>query len=540
MSKAQDVVDLFEAEAGRAANFLNLWQETSEYESQMENAITTRQIDGQAQRVDLVDTTAVFDALDMASGLSSLMVPPGQPFFAVESDDTDANEDDDAKRWMSRATSKAHDCIWGSNFLVQFDEFLKSWVTFGEGALFSDFGKKLKLNYREYPAGSYHYQEDSERMPDVFLERFEYTAKQAVEEFKDRVPDDISKAAGDPKRATEKFEFVHVCRPRAERNTAFIDAVNMPYEEIFVEVKTKTIVRESGGFEDFPYHISRYAKSSKESRGRGVGVFVLPQVRSLNAMKFDFIECANRHNNPPKEVGPGVEGQVDVTPGALNHVATMGQIRAIEGALGNFPVTAELIASERQEIHRAFMGDTLNQLQNLQGDRRTTTEINERLREGLRRLAQPVGRLIAELMTPLITRSILLLIRNGQIAPPPPILQGKGIRIGYVSFLVLMLRQYQTQAFERWVAFVAGADQIFPGVKDNVDADSAIRDMADSFGVKAEHKRTIRSRDALRKQRSQDLATEQAAEAQAQLAQGYKQTTRAPEEGSLAEAVLNG
>jgi hypothetical protein len=275
-------------------------------------------------------------------------------------------------------------------------------------------------------------------------------------------------------------------------------------------------------------------------RSRGVGVYVLPQVKSINQMKHDLIECGNRHNLPPNEIGPGLEGKLDLTPGANNYVTEMNQIRPLIANAGNFPITVEIIQMERAEVHRAFMTDVFNQLMNLQGDRRTTLEINERLREGLRRLAQPVGRLISEVMDKLITRCILILIRNGNIPEPPAGLQGKGIKIQYISFLVLMLRQYQTQAFMRWVSFVAQAEAVFPGVRDNVDADDAIRDMASSFGVKAEHVRSIRERDKIRAAREEQMKQQQLAEQQMAVAQGYKQTTRAPEQGSLAGKVING
>jgi hypothetical protein len=313
----------------------------------------------------------------------------------------------------------------------------------------------------------------------------------------------------------------------------------MPYENVWVFCRDKSIVKE-GGYEEFPHHISRWSKAEKESRGRGVGVFVLPQVRALNQMKHDLIECGNRHNNPASEVGPGLEGPLDLSPRGVNYVTSMGSIRSLETTAGNLPTTAEILQMERQEIHRAFLIDVFNQLMNLQGDRRTTLEINERLREGLRRLAQPVGRLIAEQLDSLITRSYLLLVRHGVIPPPPLSLQGRGLKVHYTSFLVLMLKQYQAQAFMRWVGFVAEMENVFPGAKDNVDADTAIRDMADSFGVKVDHIRSIRTRDAIRQRRAQELAKQQAAQAAQLAADSYKKTTRAPEEGSMAGAMIGG
>lgn len=539
MDKASEIITLYANEEAKARNFLNLYQETSEYMYQSESSITTRHVPGEAHP-DIVDTTAVFDAQDMASGLSSTMVPPGQPFFAIESTDREANEEDENKQWLSKASEITHAAIWGSNFLMQFDEFLKGWVIFGEGCLFSEWSRtNNSLNFREYTAGSFHYLEDYQRIPDTFFEKFELTARQAVQQFGiTNVGPEIYSAHNDPQRSEETFEFIHVCRPRMARDPEAIDTANMAFEDVFVNSTLRKLVTDSGGYVTFPYHIGRWSKSAKESRGRGVGTFLLPQVRGLNAMKRDLIECGNRHNNPAAEIGPGVEGAVDFSPRALNYVSTMNQIRPLTSMAGNFPITADLLASERQEVHRAFMIDVFNQLSMTPPNRATTVEIDERLKEGLRRLASPIGRLIAEVMDKLITRSLLLLIENGEIPEPPPGLQGKGIKVQYISFLVLMLRQYQANAFIRWVQLVSEAEAVFPGVKDNVNADRAIRDIAGTFGVKGTHINSQKQVDEIRKQRAAEVEQQKQLEMQQQLAQAYKQTTKAPQEGSLAEAVL--
>lgn len=536
---AEDYIAMYEDAETGAQGFLSLWQETAELTYPTEASITTKAMHGQPQTLDIVDATAVFDAQDMASGLSSTLIPPGQPFFGVECADRVANEDDDNKIFLGHLTEAVHDAVFSSNFIMQFDEFLKSWSNLGESAIFSERGRESMLNFREFPAGTYHYLENYQRVPDTFLEKAEFTARQAVQQFgKDRVPEKIRQAAAEPTRSSEPFEFVHVCRPREDRDPEAIDQANMAYEDVFVSVQDKQIVR-NGGFDEFPYHIGRYSKSTRESRGRGVGVFLLPQIRSLQQMKTDLIECGNRHNNPAREIGPGLEGALDITPGANNYVTAMGNIKALDGLNGNFPITVEIIQQERMEVHRAYLIDVFNQLINMRGDRRTTLEISERVREGLRRLTQPVARLIAEVLNPMLTRCALLIIRFGSLGEVPPGLEGRGMRIEYKSPLILQLKMYQAQAFMNWVSFVGQMETVFPGSTDNIDSDRAIRDMADAFGVRADHKRSVRDRDAIRQQRAAEVERQQAVQMQEQIAKSYKQTTRAPEEGSMAGELMN-
>lgn len=541
----QHYLEMYEDAESRGRWFVNLWQETQEYTDPVEGGrhLATG-MEGQPALVDIVDTTAVFDSQDMASGLSSTLVPPGQPFFAIGCSSRVADEDDESRRFLARLSEETHEAIFGSNFVMQFGAFLRSWCNLGEAAIFSEAGdpnsalREDLLNFREFPAGTFHYLENHRRVADAFLEKFEFSARQAVGAWgQDKVGTKIWEAASDPKRSSTPFEFVHVCQPRRQRDHRGIDTLNYPYEDVFVSTHDKRIVHE-GGYEEFPYHIGRWSKSARESRGRGIGVFLLPQIQSLNQMKHDLIECANRHNNPPREIGPGLEGNLDTTPGANNYVTQMGNIRPLEGLNGNFPYTAEMIREERLEVHRAYLIDVFNQLINLRGDRRTTLEISERMNEGLRRLSQPAGRLIAEVLNPMLTRDALLLIRRGVVGPVPPALEGKGMRIEYKSPLVLALKRHQAQAFMQWVSFVGQMEATFPGATDNVDSDRAIRDMGDAFGIRSDHKRSIRERDALRQQRASLLEQKKAQDQQAQLAQTYKQTTKAPQEGSLAGALM--
>jgi len=124
--------------------------------------------------------------------------------------------------------------------------------------------------------------------------------------------------------------------------------------------------------------------------------------------------------------------------------------------LGNFPITVEALKEQQEIVHKAFFRDIFVQLGDLTGDRRTTVEIIERLREGLRRLALPVARLQSELFNPVITRSTMLLIRHGKIPQPPIELEGQQLGIEYEGQLALALKGQQAKGFQQWVEF-AGA-----------------------------------------------------------------------------------
>lgn len=533
--RAKEIINLRDRELAKQATFRSLWQETADLMFPRENQITNIQTSGTDKSRNIFNTTAVFDSQDMASGLSAAFIPSGQLFFGLKAKNRELNEIDRVRRYLSIATEVTHDELFESNFMLQFNETLRSLVVFGTGNLYSEWDRKrLGLNFRDWDAAFYQIRENSQGTVDTVILSYPLTARQVKQEFGDNAGEKVLKDAGDEKNEEKIYPFIHIVRPRTDRNAMFSDFMNMPFESIYVNEKEKIIVDE-GGFDEMPFAVARWMKSSSEIYGRGQGTECLASVRTLQQMEKDFIDCANMWNRPPKEVLDHFEGTVRTTPDALNFVKEKGTIRGIEqSVLGNFPITKEMVEKKEEEIHRAFYKDVFAPLTGLKGDRRTTVEIYKLFEQAAKKLGMPLYRLMSELLTPNITRDVLILIRNGKIPYPPPELQGKGFGIEYISELALALRNQQANAFQQYVEFVGGMETVFPGVKDNINEDKAVRRMGRAFGVNEEDLATEEEVVAKRQARAQQLQQQQAAQMAAIAAKGYKDTSQAAEEGSPA------
>lgn len=539
-ARAKKIIALRDRELAKQANKRSLWQETADLEFPRENQITNIQASGMDKSKNIFNTVAVFDSQDMASGLSAAFIPSGQLFFGLKAKDRELNENDGVRRYLSIATEITHDELFESNFMLQFNETLRSLVVLGQGNLYSEFDTKwMKLNFKDWDVAFYQIRENSKGVVDTMILSFPLTARQAKQEFGDNAGSKVLEDANDEKKEDKVYPFIHIVRPRIKRNIMLTDFMNMPFESLFVNEKEKIIVEE-GGFEEFSFAAARWMKSSSERYGRGQGTECLASVKRLQQMERDFSECGNKWNNPPKEVLEHFEGTVRVTPGALNFVKEKGTIRGIEQtALGNFPITKEMIELKEQEIHRAFYADVFMPLAMPEsGDRRTRIEIYKRFEQAAKKLAMPLYRLQSELLTPTITRCVLLLIRNGKIPYPPPELQGEGFGIEYISELALALRNQQANAFQQFAAFVGEMEGIFPGVKDNIDADTAVRRMGRAFGVAEEDLATEDEVAAKRQARAEQLQKQELMAAAQVAGKAYKDTSGAAEEGSPAEALI--
>ena len=535
MTSAEEVINLRNRELLAQSNIRNLWQETAEKMYPYVDINSTSAI-GSARTTNIYDLTAMLDSEDMVSGLKQILIPSGQVFFSVE---LGGEQTDQSRRYTSRLTEVSHKKIFQSNFITELDEVLRSLILFGPASILSEWTPTIGLNYKTCTIGSYQFLENSKRLVDGIVITMQYTPLQAYEEFGDDAGPEIINALSEPKRANELFNFIYLIRPRKNVSPTLSRnySGNMPWELIIVNEKEKLEV-ETSGYIEFPYHSARWKRPAHEKHGRGIGTEILPQIKYLDRLKEDFVDVANFHAKPPWQVHESVEGKLRVVPGSKTVVRDMDTIKRLDAWTGDFPVVKDILEMERDIIHRAFFKNAFSPLEDLTGDRRTTLEIRERIRQTWYRIGPPVARVWYELLEKCITRSILLLIRNGEIDPPPIEVQGRQFGIEFVGPFALELRSQQAKAFQEWAVFVGEMEAVFPGATDNVDPDDAIVRMGRTFGVNTEDMATKDERDAKRAERARRLEHQEMIETAQAGGQAYQSATKAPEEGSPAKVLM--
>ncbi len=542
---AEELIAFYNHELSNASNFRTLYQDVADLMFIRESQITTKRVPG--EQINLIDPTGENASIEMASGLFVNWFPPGQKFYNILMSDRRLNEIESVKRALAQITEISHEKRAGSNFVLQANETLRSLTVFGTANMFSEWVPGIGLNYKDYDIGQYLIMQNSQGLVDTMMIELPYTARQAEQEFGEgNAGKSVTKAMEDIKKQNDIFKFIWIVRPRRKRNPRLTDNLNMPFESVFVAVKDKLIITginpkgksNESGFPDFPFMVPRWSQSSSEVWGRGPGTRALPAVRGLQAIKHDLLESAGKWNDPPLEVVSTYEGQVKVFKGAVNWVPETGSIKAIDkGVRGNFPITKDILDMERTEVKEMFLNDVFVQLRDLKGDRRTTLEIRERLVEGLQRLGLSYGKITQEWLNPLVVRDIMLLLRNGELPPLPPEMQGKSFKIEYVGRLAMELKSQQARGWQQWVAVGAELESVFPAL-DNVRMDEGYKRLGETLGVSIEDVASEDEIDTKRENRA--LKEQQALELEmVRIAgQAYPGTTKAPEAGSPAEVLV--
>jgi hypothetical protein len=538
IDRGKEIVALRDREFARQGTFRSHWQSTADLIFPQTIGITTVRAPGEELMTHLFDTTGLEEAENTSSNIVSSLFPPGQRFFTVSAPQS-LRDDQSAREYLPYLVEQVHEQIFNSNYISQVSNTVHYWFVFGTGSIYSDWTVKLGLNYRDYAIGTYQCLENAAGVIDAKILTLPMTAAQIVEKFGEGeavVGRSIQQAYSKPESRHDTFNLIHYVGPRDNYDHDPVLRSNLasPVESVYVAEKDKHLIEE-GGFDEFPFAIPRYQVIYGETYGRGRGTMLLPKVRQLNRRAKDYDEMSNKWVNPPKEVLESFEGTVDVTPGALNYVVEKGSIAPIDmGAHGAYPVTKDILEYYREGVREGFLRNAFEPITPLKGDRRNTTEILERMSEGLKKQARPFGRLFTELLTPLVIRTIRLLVRNGVVAQPPDSLRGTPLKIEFVNPLALALRDQQAKGGQRWVAILGEASQIpqLSDVMDNVNGDMWARDLGESLGVKADHIKPVRQRDAERQQRAEAQQAAQQAEMMAAAADSYQKTTKAPEPGS--------
>lgn len=510
-----------------------LWQSTADLTFPQTYGISSTVSPGTELMSGLFDTTAVEEAENMASGLVSNLFPAGQRFFTVTAPGK-LRDNAEAKEYLPYLVEQVHEQMFNSNFIAQVSNTIHYWVVFGTGAIYSDWTVKDGLNYRDYAIGTYQCLENAQGIIDTIILTCPMSARQIVEKFGANSGQSVLEAFSKPDGKENIFDVIQYIapRPQYDPDPYLRPSTAAPWQSVYVQEKDAVLLEESG-YDEFPFAVPRYQVIYRETYGRGRGTTMLPQVRTLNRLAKDYLEMSNKWVNPAREILESFEGVVDVTPGANNYVTQIPSIKAIEmGANGAYPVTKDMLEYRREGIRQGFFKNAFEPLTPLEGDRRTTIEIIERLKEGMKRLSKPIGRLFTEFLTPKIVRTIRLLVRNGVVERPPDILAGAPLKIEFVNPLALALRDQQARAGQYWISALINATEVIPGVLDNADTDEWARDLGESLGVKSNQIRPVRKRDEIRQQRAAAQQMMQEAQLVTAGAEAYSKTTKAPEPGS--------
>lgn len=443
---------------------------------------------GQARDNQIINEAPCHALEVAASGLLNSLSDPTEKFMGLETEDPQANETYQVRRFLEDTTNEVLAELSRSGFFKVAPEVYKNVLAFGTAAqvTLESFDSDGVLSFQCFPSGSYYIGNDHRNRPAVFARKFTLTARQMVMEFgRENVCYKVQKAYDD-KRTEQAFPLVHLVRPNDAWAPGRRDVkryVSCYYEE---GSKEKPYLR-MRGFHTNPVQCPRWFTRGTNPYGFGPGHAAVRSAMALQAMEIDLALAREKQINPPLLAAPGVNPYaISTLPGAIN------QVQSIEGMTGLRSVydvrfddakAREGIAEIERRIRETFYNNIFLMIANDEGGKMTAREVMERARE--KRLAlTPILRLTDEYLTPVIDRTMEILGQRGRLPPIPDELRGKRLRIQYKSVLAAAAQMEEASAIgQHMLNFTAPLLEVFPELADNYDADQLAREHARRSGV---------------------------------------------------------
>lgn len=506
------------------------WQEIAErILPRQADFINNYRTPGEKRTEKMFDATAALALTRYAAAKESMLTPRTQKWHGLKPMDEDLEDNLEVRRYLEETrdilfklryspsanyASQSHECYIGSG-------------AFGTSALFIDDMVGSGIRYKSIHLSEMFIAEDQYGRIDTVHRKFEFTARQAMRKWGDKLPEKIRNAA--EKTPEQKFEFIHCVKPNLEINQARRDYRGMPWASYYVSIEGKQILSR-GGYRAFPYAIDREVTAPRETYGRSPAMLVLPDIKMLNEMSKTTIRAAHKAVDPPLLLTEdGLLSPMSVIPGALNYGGVDERGNQLVHPLqtnARIDISLEMMNQRREVINDAFLV-TLFQIL-VDNPQMTATEAMLRAQEKGALLAPTMGRSQSEFLGPQIERELDIASMAGKLPPMPEVLAQRGgeIRIEYDSPLSRAQRSEEGVSILRTMEAVTQMATVDPSVLDAYDIPGMARELGEINGVPAKLIRSLEQIAEIQDKRQQQIAMKEfvdAAKPTAEAAQALAQ-----------------
>ena len=476
----------------------------------------------------LIDSHPILAFRTVQSGMYSGLSSPNRPWIEFKFSDPELNQYQVAREWLDAFQSLIYALFDASNFYQVARQNYGSMARFGPASgIMSehpvDIAPCLGLGIGTYWLGL----SDSFNV-DTMVRNCPMTVDQVVKRFVGRPGGAYDWSAVSPqvKMKWDNSDYNHIVQCKQLIEPGATDAWDSTIWDCNDDRKSALL--EAKRFSEQPFWAPRWDTSdnSPTSYGRGVGHDCLGDLRELALINLREQSMFDLLSKPPT-VGPARD--LDMRPGAHTYVADMSTVQAAKPIYEVNPLALTAAANKIQRLHdkidRLTFADLFMAITNMPGVQpRNVEELVSRNEEKLSQIG-PVVEMVNDDMLPVaVNRMIGIARRGGLIPPAPEELQGRELKVEFVSVLAMAQKMLGLSTTERVVGFVGNLGSIFgPQVLDKIDPDAIVEDYAERANMPA---KAIRDTAAVQRIRDAEAQQEQMAQ-MAQLAQPAKDATTA-------------
>ncbi|MDR2685602.1 MAG: head-tail connector protein [Rickettsiales bacterium] len=447
-----DIKTLYAKASRERADWLARWQACKKY--------TLPETDTESAQ--LFDSTAADAAEMLAGAMFSMITPPESDWLCLTNDDPESLAEQAAENAI-----RIH--LNNSNFYTTAHQCYLDLVVLGTACLlFSEnpIGSQSAFNFQSIPMKDIAILRDaSDAVSAVF-----YITSMSAMELGAKYP-----AFTPPKSVKEIWKQNPETQVRIIQSVIKSGTAWGLTSWADLEGEFENNVLERGEFKTNPFVICRWSAATGEMYGRGPVMRALPDIKTANKvveliLKNASISVAGIWQ--ADDDGVINLSNISLTPGAIipKAVGSNGLTPLRSGA--DFDVSQLVLNDLRMRIKTALLADKLSSMTDKE---MTATEVVARNMEMLRTLGAAYGRLLFEMITPLVDRGLGILSRRGAI---DDIRIGKQTKLRCTSPISKLSGTEQASQILNWIETISSV-----GMSDRINTDAMFTYLTDLLHI---------------------------------------------------------
>ena len=479
----------------RDKSWLPHWKELNEYiEPKTGKFLLTDKNDGSKKDQKIYNGRGRLALRTLTSGMMSGTTSPSRPWFNLKVSE-DLMQNINVRRWLDDVEQAIYSSFARSNLYTELPKLYKSMALYGIGAMMALEDYEDITRYYTFSVGEFFVANDERLKVGTFAREYQLSVEQVVNEFGwDNVSDEI-KRKYNSNDLYSQIEIVHMIQRNDDRDPDLKNTKNMKYRSVHFEKNAKDPGKGNdkflykSGFKRFPVFCPRWEVESTDDYGTGPGWDALADVKQLQVEQKRKLQAIDRMANPPVVAPATMIGKNTSTlPGGVTYSDERDSGKGLRALYQVDPRINELMLDIREtesRINEIFFADLFLMLS--QTDRReiTAREIAERHEEKLLALGPVLERLNDELLDDLVTMQFERMYEGGLLPKAPPELQGKSVKIEYISVLHQAQRSVGISAIDQLINFAGAVSKVKPEILDKINGDKMLDKYSEYLGTPA-------------------------------------------------------
>ena len=513
-------------------NFKAGWEDISTYVAPTRGVFNEKNMDEKKEinhKVLLND--ACKTGIDtLSAGMLAGLTSPSREWFKLK---VSGNNDVEVERWANIIKNVMEYIFQKSNLYNTLNNIYQETAVFGTGCFSIEHDFDNVIDCKQFTINEYCVAYDSKGMPNMFGRELFMSALQIVEDFGYDNCSDAVKREYDAERYSTQFKVYHLISPNKNIDNTKKDNKNFIYSSVYWQPDGEKFLRESG-YNYFPIIAPRWGtNTSQDTYGTGIGDTVLGDSKMLQKLESAKLIAIEKTVKPPLMASSSIQGKINTKPDAVTRFngLTDKAVYPVYKVELNLPALKEEISKTEQRILSHFYYDVFLMLNSQDFSRMTATEVAERHQEKLMVLGPVLQRLNSELLDKIIEITFHIMLENGLIPEPPKSVQGKELKVEYVSVIAQAQKAQGLGVLNQGIAFIGQLSQAYPEVLDVIDPDkTAISGLKmigfDAVAIRSDAERgEIRQMKAEKQAENEQLMREQIAVEQAKKLSETKMNT---------------